>query len=92
MKTRFHYALAATAMTALGATAAQPAAAEDLCKPAAGLQKTADEVKTALEAQGYTIRNMDEESGCIEAKGMDSTGKRVEMYIDPVSGAIVKVK
>jgi hypothetical protein len=46
-----------------------------------------------LEAQGYTkIRELDMEHGCYEAKGFDKDGQHVEVYLEPATGAIVKVK
>jgi hypothetical protein len=40
-----------------------------------------------LEAQGYTIREIDTERGAYEVEMTDANGLRVEGYFDPVSGA-----
>jgi hypothetical protein len=45
-----------------------------------------------LEAQGYQVKKLGEEDGCVEMKGFDKDQKRVEVYIHPVSGEIVKIK
>lgn len=68
------------------------ARAEDLCQPMSGEAKTKDEIKSMLEAQGYQVKKLGEEDGCVEMKGFDRDQKRVEVYIHPVSGEIVKIK
>jgi hypothetical protein len=68
------------------------ARAEDLCQPMSGEAKTKDEIKSMLEAQGYQVKKLGEEDGCVEMKGFDRDQKRVEVYIHPVSGKIVKIK
>ena len=71
---------------------ASGAKAEDLCQPTSGDAKSKDEIKSMLEAQGYQVKKLGEEDGCVEMKGFDRDQKRVEVYIDPVTGKIVKVK
>ena len=68
------------------------AKAEDLCQPMAGNEKSKDEIKSMLESQGYQVKKLGEEDGCVEMKGFDKDQKRVEVYIHPVSGEIVKIK
>ncbi|MBB6251092.1 PepSY domain-containing protein [Nitrospirillum iridis] len=49
-----------------------------------------DEIRAKLANEGLTdIRSLKEENGCLEAKGIDKSGKRFEVYVDPVTGAIV---
>jgi hypothetical protein len=46
-----------------------------------------------LEGQGFQkIRKIDMEHGCFEAKGFDQDGNRVEVYVEPATGEIVKIK
>jgi len=71
---------------------AAPAFAADVCKPIDGPAKPESEIRAMLEGQGYQIRKIATEDGCVEMKGTDKDGKRVEIYINPVSGEIVKVK
>jgi hypothetical protein len=68
------------------------AKAEDLCQPMSGETKSKDEIKSMLEAQGYQVKKLGEEDGCVEMKGFDRDQKRVEVYVHPVSGEIVKIK
>jgi hypothetical protein len=49
--------------------------------------------KAALEAAGCTVDEFEAEDGKIEAKCKDAaTGKDMEVYIDPASGAVVDIK
>lgn len=85
----------ATLLPVLAAIAilfASGAKAEDLCQPMSGETKSKDEIKSMLEAQGYQVKKLGEEDGCVEMKGFDRDQKRVEVYIHPVSGEIVKIK
>jgi hypothetical protein len=79
----------AAALIALGA----PGAA--LALPAAGdvLGTDAASVAAALEAQGCAVRSVKLDDGRIEAKCRETaTGKSWELYIDPVSGAVARIK
>jgi len=65
-------------------------AAADGTKPAPMSQA---DLRTKLVADGYTeIRSFGTEDGCVEAKGTDKAGKRFELYLHPVTGAIVDQK
>lgn len=80
------------ALAATGLLFATAADAADLCQPMSGAVKSKDEIKTMLEAQGYQVKKLGEEDGCVEMKGFDKDQKRVEVYVHPVSGEIVKIK
>ena len=41
---------------------------------------------------GYDVRKVEEEDGCWEVKGFDEQGNRVEVYFDPVSAEVIKIK
>ena len=45
----------------------------------------------ALAAKGFTVKEFEAEGGKIEAKGTDEAGKFHEVYIDPKTGAVVKI-
>jgi len=86
-------AVALGAFLAVASVSLSAASAADLCEATEGPTVTEAEVLQILADQGYTdIRKIEEEDGCIEAKGMDDAGNRVEVYIHPNSGEIVKVK
>jgi hypothetical protein len=72
-------------------SAAQAAMAEEQwCTP--GGTVTADAAKVMLEKQGYDVKVMGEEHGCLEAKALSPKGERVEVYIDSHDGKIVRIK
>lgn len=48
--------------------------------------------KTQIVAQGYKIRKFKQPGSCYEIYGEDKTGKKVEIYFNPVDGSIVKAK
>jgi hypothetical protein len=79
-------------LAAIAILFASGAKAEDLCQPMSGEAKSKDEIRSMLEAQGYQVKKMGEEDGCIEMKGFDRDQMRVEVYVHPVSGEIVKIK
>jgi hypothetical protein len=79
-------------LAAIAILFASGAKADDLCQPMSGEAKSKDEIKSMLEAQGYQVKKLGEEDGCIEMKGFDRDQKRVEIYIHPVSGEIVRIK
>jgi len=70
------------------------AVADELCEVADGASLISEEkVREIAAAAGYAdIRKVEAEDGCMEAKGMSRDGKKVEVYVHPVSGDIVKVK
>lgn len=74
-------AVAGTAMASPACTGPK-----DQWKPEAAFKKE-------LEAQGYHIKNFKVTKGqCYEIYGTDKTGKKVEIYFDPVSGKPVESK
>ena len=49
--------------------------------------------KTGLEAQGYQIKTFKVSKGqCYEIYGFDKAGKKVEIYFDPVTAAVLETK
>lgn len=49
--------------------------------------------KKGLEAQGYQIKTFKVNKGqCYEIYGLDQTGKKVEIYFDPATAAVVHAK
>ena len=82
----------ATAL-AVGVLAAMPAFADDECASAPRDQwLKPEQIKSKAEEMGYTVRSVGEDDGCLEVKGFDKAGAKVEIYFDPVSGAVVKTK
>jgi hypothetical protein len=49
--------------------------------------------KKGLEDQGYQIKTFKVSKGqCYEIYGFDKTGKKVEIYFDPVTAAVLETK
>lgn len=48
------------------------------------------ELKSRLEAEGYTIKDFHVDGNCYEIYGKDKDGKKVEIYFDAKTGAPVK--
>jgi hypothetical protein len=51
-----------------------------------------DAFKKKVEAEGYKISKFKQPGTCYEIYGTDKTGKKVEIYFNPVDGSIVKQK
>ena len=78
---------AALALTAAAASAGPTCTApKDSWKPEAQFQQE-------LKAQGYSINNFKVTKGqCYEIYGTDKTGKKVEIYFDPATAAVLEQK
>jgi hypothetical protein len=75
---------------ALGATAAF--AGPTCNQPKAQWMKEAD-FKAKMEQQGYQIKTFKVSKGqCYEIYGTDKAGKKVEIYFDPVTAAVMEQK
>ncbi|TPE50146.1 PepSY domain-containing protein [Amaricoccus solimangrovi] len=48
-----------------------------------------EDLKSELTAKGWTIANVKTEDGCYEVYGKDEAGKRVELFFDPATFAMV---
>lgn len=81
----------AAAFVLLAATA--PAWAGPSCDvPEAQWMKEAD-FKAKLEGQGYQIKTFKVSKGkCYEIYGTDKAGKKVEIYFNPATGAVLEQK
>jgi len=48
--------------------------------------------KKKVEAEGYSIRKFKQPGTCYEIYGTDKSGKKVEIYFNPVDGSIAQSK
>lgn len=82
--------LLASVLLCLGTTAAL---AGPTCNvPKAQWMKESD-FKAQLEQQGYQIRTFKVTKGqCYEIYGLDKAGKKVEIYFNPATGAVLESK
>ncbi len=82
--------LTALALLALGATAA--VAGPTCNQPQAQWMKEAD-FKARMEQQGYQLKTFKVSKGqCYEIYGFDKAGKKVEIYFDPATAAVLEQK
>jgi len=49
-----------------------------------------EDFKKRLESEGYKIRKFKQPGTCYEIYGTDKTGKKVEIYFNPVDASVVK--
>ncbi len=85
-------AFAAAAIALLGCTASAAWAGPSCDVPEAQWMKEAD-FKAKIEAQGYQIKTFKVSKGkCYEIYGTDKAGKKVEIYFNPATGAVVEQK
>lgn len=69
------------------------ASAGPTCKAPEGSWMKEADFKARLEGQGYKIKTFKVTSGkCYEIYGMDKAGKKVEIYFDPATAAVVESK
>ena len=81
---------AALCVAALGAAGAQAKSLGRPCTTAPESQYLPiSELKAGIEAQGYTVREIEIEKACAEVYALDKTGAKVELFLDPTSGTIV---
>ncbi len=84
--------LTAASTIMLGATAVS--ASDIQCSSSPQSQwRSIDDARAAAEALGYTkVRKVEIEDSCYEAYAFDKDGRRVEVYMDPVSLKVVRVE
>ncbi len=73
---------------------ASPAMASDndYCGNTSGEWMSRDAARSVLVEKGYDVRRVKREDGCYEIYAIDKTGARVEVYLNPVTGEIVRTK
>ena len=77
----------------LFATAAGAAVAGPACHVPADKWMKESDFKARMEAQGYQIKTFKVSKGqCYEIYGYDKAGKKVEIYFDPATAAVLESK
>ena len=87
MKTAALITLAA--LTAVNGTAH---ASSSYCNEPRSKWMSMDEARASVTNMGFKVRKVEVDDGCYEAYAIDDKGRRVEIYINPVTAAIVKMK
>ena len=84
---------AAVCVLTLGATGAQASSLGRPCTSAPeSAYLTAADLQAKAEAQGYTVRRVKIAKACGEIYATDRTGTKIELFVDPTSGAVVGSK
>jgi len=68
------------------------AMASELCTAPESQWQSKEALKTKLEEQGWSVRNIKVEDGCYEAYAKDQDGNRIEAYFDPATLVMVAGK
>ena len=87
--------LTLTTATALSLVFVSPSLASSddaLCNYISGQPMSMEEVKAKVSEQGYEVRRVKREDGCLEVYAINKQGSKVEIYLHPISGKIVKIK
>jgi len=80
------------ALVAVLAGAAGPAAASDKCNVPQAEWQPKQALQQKLEGDGWKVKKLKVDDGCYEVYGFDAEGKRMEVYFDPKTFAVVKSK
>jgi hypothetical protein len=62
------------------------------CANTSGEWMSRDAAKTKAAEKGYEVHRIKREDGCYEIYAIGKDGARVELYLHPVTGEIVKTK
>ncbi|QMV01053.1 PepSY domain-containing protein [Devosia sp. D6-9] len=74
---------------ALAVLTAAPAFAAEACTVPADKWQPEDALKSKLEGEGWTVRQIKKDQGCYEAYAMKGDGSRMEALFDPATLAPV---
>ncbi len=85
--------LATLAVIALGSAGARAESHGGACTSAPSDQYlSAADLQAKVEAQGYTVKRVKIARACGEIYGFDKAGAKVELYVDPTNGTIVRTE
>lgn len=85
--------IASTALAAvLAAAASGTALASDKCGVPQAEWQPQQALQQKLEGEGWKVKKVKVDDGCYEVYGTDAQGKRMEVYFDPKTFAVVKSK
>ncbi|MCP5082975.1 MAG: PepSY domain-containing protein [Alphaproteobacteria bacterium] len=60
------------------------------CRTAGGQKMSVQDITAKVSGMGYTVRKVEHDDGCYEVKATDSNGVRIELKLNPATGAIIK--
>lgn len=87
-----HYrkALAAAAAFSLAAVTGVASASETCTQEPKSKWLSQEAIAAKLKEQGFEAARTETKRSCYEVKAKDAQGKRVELYVDPVTAKVVK--
>lgn len=77
------------AMTLISGTAM---ASSTYCNEPKSKWMSVGSIKAKVTSMGYKVRKIEVDDGCYEAYATDSSGRRMEIYLNPVTAEVVKMK
>jgi hypothetical protein len=84
--------IAAASMTIALVTPAFASNNNAYCGDISGQWMSKAAAKTKATQMGYDVRRIKRENGCYEVYAIGKNGTRMEIYMNPVTGAVVKTK
>lgn len=84
--------LSAASITIALAAPTIASASDDYCGQTNGTWIGIDVVMTKMTEKGYQVRKIERDDNCYEVKAFTKTGQRVEIYLNPSNGEIVRIK
>ena len=76
----------------LAATIPANASSTDVSCRQGGQQMSVQAITAKATGMGYKVRKVEREDGCFEVYAIGKNGGRVEIYMNPVTGAVLKIK
>lgn len=49
-----------------------------------------EQISAKLSAEGYDVRKVEDDDGVYEVKALNAKGERIEAYVHPVTGEVLK--
>lgn len=86
-------AIAAASLMAAATLPAHASSDDVLCgRQAGGQQLSAQDITAKVTEMGYDVRKVERDDTCYEVYAIGKNGARVEIYMNPVTGSVVKIK
>lgn len=85
--------LITAAIATLAVASPAMASGDDVnCKNPTGKWLEKQVIKSKAQEQGYDVRRIKREDGCYEVYAINNKDERVEIYMNPATAEIVKIK
>ncbi|MEO3427290.1 PepSY domain-containing protein [Pelagibius sp. CAU 1746] len=84
--------ISAALAAAVATLASGAAVASDKCSVPKADWQPQEALQQKLEGEGWKVKKVKVDDGCYEVYGTDAEGKRMEVYFDPKTFAVVKTK